>query len=241
MKRTALSWLLCVFAVVMVAILAAGCSSSSSGTDNGTSGAATSGGTPTGTSGGPSGGTTYKGTFAGKGEGGSIDVNVSSSSTTSKDLHILTLFQVTGTLRITGGATSGITGTFDDASKTLTITGGGYSFTGTLGANGITGTYTGPNGSGSFSVLAGAASKAFCGTYAGMAMGVWNFTVNGTTLVGSYADAKGSGGGLTGTVDAAGKVTIQAENGGVANGTITGDTATGTYPGGTWTGAACGG
>ena len=73
-----------------------------------------------------------------------------------------------------------------------------------LAANGITGTYSGPNGSGNFSVLAGASSKAYCGTYgvgtANSGAGVWNFTVNGESLVGSFAQIDGKGGALTGTV-----------------------------------------
>lgn len=240
MTKSFLSILTC--AALMV-IGTAGCSSDTTGTSSGsTSGGTTSSGS-SGTSG-ATGGTQYKGTFAGKGEGGSIDVTVSSAAgdVTQKSIHVMATLQVTGTLKISGGTTSVISGTFDDVSNTLTITGGGYTFTGKLAANGISGTYSGPNGSGNFSVLSGAASKAFCGTYGAGAStsgaGVWNFTVNGTALVGSFSDLTGAGGALTGTVAADGKVDIKS-TGGTATGAITGDTANGTYPGGSWTGKGC--
>ena len=223
----------------LVVLGTAGCSSDTTGKS---SGGTTSSGS-TGSSG-TTGGTQYKGTFAGKGEGGSIDVTVSAAGgdVTQKSIHPMATLQVSGTLKITGGTTSTITGTFDDVTNTLTITGGGYTFTGKLGSTGITGTYSGPNGSGNFSVLSGAASKAYCGTYGAGAStsgaGVWNFTVNGTALVGSYSDVKGTGGGLTGTVAGDGKVDIKTD-GGTATGAISGDTANGTYPGGAWTGKGC--
>lgn len=208
-----------------------GCSSDSTGTNSGTSSGSTSGT--------PGGGTQYKGTFAGKGEGGAIDVTVAAASggaVAEKSIHIMATLTVSGTLKITGGETITLTGTYDDVTKTLTVTGGGYTFTGTFGASGITGTYNGPKGSGSFAVLSGAGSKAYCGTYAGKSSGVWNFTINGTTLLGSYSDANGTGGPLTGSATADGKVDMPNVK---ATGQITGDTATGTYEGGTWTGKGC--
>ncbi len=227
MKRF-FAWLLC---VIVVAFGVSGCSSDTSSTTSSTSG---------GTSGTPTGGTQYKGTFAGKGEGGAIDVNVANNGGTStKDIHPLTTFTVTGTIKITGGATAQITGTFDDATGTLTITGGGYTFTGKLSANGISGTYSGPNGSGAFSVLSGGTSKNYCGTYgvgtSTTGAGVWNFTINGSTLVGSFSGTDGQAGPLSGTVTGD-KVDINA---GGAKGTVSGDTASGTYDKGSWAGKGC--
>jgi hypothetical protein len=223
------------FVCAVALILIAGCSSSSDSSSGGT-GSSGSSGTAAGT-------TAYKGTFAGKGEGGSIDVSVANASgTASKSLDILAILQVTGTLKITGGATSTITGTYDDATKTLTITGGGYTFTGKLSATGITGSYSGPNGAGTFGVLSGADSKAYCGTYTGETAekgGVWTFTVSGTVVVGSFSGNSGGGGNLNGTATADGKVNMTYE-GGTATGTISGDTASGTASSGSsWTGKTC--
>jgi hypothetical protein len=216
--------------VVVLALGIAGCSSDGAGTSSGS--------TSSGSTSGTTGGTQYKGTFAGKGEGGAIDVTVAAggAAVSQKSLHIMAVLTVSGTLKVTGGATITITGTYDDATKTLTIAGGGYSFTGTLGATGITGTYTSPSGSGTFAVLSGAGSKAYCGTYTGASSGVWNFTINGGNLLGSYSDTKGTGGPLVGTATPDGAVDMPAVK---AKGQVTGDTATGTYEGGTWTGKGC--
>jgi len=48
-----------------------------------------------------------------------------------------------------GGKTFSLTGTYDEATKTLSISGGGYTLTGTLTGSTLSGTYTGPNGAGS--------------------------------------------------------------------------------------------
>jgi hypothetical protein len=231
------SVLTCVLACVLAAG-AAGCSSSSTGSDgsSGSSGATTN----------PTGGTTYKGTFTGKGnDGGSIDVTVASATTAAKDLHPLTVLQVSGTVKPSGGAAVAVTGTFDDATKQLTITGGGYSFTGTATSDGVTGTYTGPKGTGNFSVLTGSSATPYCGTFAGDASGIWNFVVNGSSLSGSAIDSQGNGDTLTGSVTG-GSVSITTKNGSTATGSISGTTANGTYANGavkgTWTGTAgCGG
>jgi hypothetical protein len=218
-----------------------GCSSSDS---SATSGSPSSSGSPS-----PAAGSTeYKGTFAGAGgEGGSIDVTVATSGTTTKAVHPLAVQQVTGTVRVTGGASITVTGSFDDATKTLTITGGGYSFTGSATSDGASGTYTGPTGKGAFTVLAGANAIPYCGTFAGGAKGVWNFVVNGAVLSGTAIDDKGNPDTLTGTVTG-NAVSITTKNASTAAGTISGSAAMGTYENkaanlnGTWTGTAgCGG
>ncbi len=229
--------LACVLAC-LTAIGTAGCSSSDSPASSSSS---------SGTSGTPAGaGTTYKGTFTGAGnDGGAISVTVAAPTTTTKTVHILAVQQVTGTVKVSGGAAVTVTGTFDDVTKQLTITGGGYSFTGTATTAGVTGTYTGPKGAGNFTVLAGASATPYCGSFSGDATGVWNFVVNDANLSGSAVDSEGNGDTLTGTVTS-GAVSITTKNGTTATGTISGNAATGTYVNGTtkgsWTGTAgCGG
>lgn len=205
-----------------------------SGTSSGSNG--TSGTVPTTTS------TSYKGTFAGPGgEGGALDVTVTSSTAKTQTLHIATANPVSGSLKLSGGATISITGTYDDESKVLSISGGGYAFTGTFGADGIQGTYTGPKGAGNFAVFSGEGVTPWCGTFAGDESGVWNFVVAGDKVAGSAVDGQGRADVLSGTV-AGTKLTIVTKNKSTAEGTIAGATATGTWANesgsahGTWTG-----
>lgn len=226
----------CLCAGLMMLSVAA-CSSSSSGSNG-----ATDGGSPNAT---PNGTTTYKGTFAGPGEGGSIEITVTSGGTTAQDLHTLSgVQQVTGTVHVSGGSSITVTGTFDPATNQLSVTGGGYTFSGTASSNGVTGSYQGPKGSGSFSVLTGASVTPYCGTFAGDATGVWNMVVSGSTITGTAMDDKGHGDQLTGTVDASGNISMTTKNGSNAPGKITGNTASGTWQNsagnakGTWQGTA---
>lgn len=241
-----------VFTCVVVGLLGiTGCSSdgsspssSSSSSSGSTTSSSSSGGTTN-----PGTSTTYKGTFAGAGgDGGAIEVTVASATAGKQSIHILTVNQVSGTLHLSAGGSVTITGTFDDATKTLSITGGGYSFTGTATSDGVTGTYSGPKGTGTFSVFASATAVPYCGTFSGGAQGVWNFVVNDTKLSGSAVTDGGDGDTLTGTVTGGTTISLTTANGSTADGTISGNTATGTWKNvagnvtGTWTGTAgCGG
>lgn len=188
------------------------------------------------------GGTPYSGVFTGAKESGVIDVVVSSGGAQTKDIRLQSLLQVTGSIRLVGGMTINVTGTYDDVTKQLTLSGGGYSFTGTGASDGVNGTYMGPNGSGVFTVLTGQTVTVYCGSYAGDAMGSWNFVVSGSSLSGSAVDSGGGGDTFTGTVNG-GMVSITSKAMSTASGTISGNTATGTWQSaggkkGTWTGTA---
>jgi hypothetical protein len=121
--------------------------------------------------------TTYAGTFADPKTSGSLTVSITSSSASASRILPATLEaqtiasgSATGTLVFLSGVTVTVSGTYSAATGALTLSGGGYSFSGTLSSGNMTGSYSGPNGSGNFATQApsstGAAAKTYCGTYA---------------------------------------------------------------------------
>lgn len=164
----------------------------------------------------------------------------------------------TGTLAIQGGATITLTGTYDTGTHTLSLSGGGYTFTGTYANGVLSGTFTNPTGgAGGFTTQSGSTTSvvAYCGTFTGSDMGYWNLTVNLTTLVatGIHVSTVGQGTGLlTGTVSGSSISGTSVEPQGVGGtfaGTFSGtnqSTLSGTWSGsggvgdhGTFTGARC--
>lgn len=156
---------------------------------------------------------------------------------------------VTGTFRITSpsAATHSLLGAFDSTSNALGATGGGYNFAGVYdGASRLEGMMTG-NASGMFVTIRDDdnTSVAFCGTFSGSDSGIWNFTIEGNVLAGSYTTDTGDSGSLDGTVSG-NTVTIDHPLGGapLASGTRNGNNVTGTWDNragdsGTWTGSRC--
>jgi len=230
-------------AVAAALVTLGGCSSSSDDTTSG--GTGSSGTTPT------TGGPVFRGTLTGKGESGIVDVTLPTGA------KIASLGPLAGeaagstvvaTVNLGGGKTFSLTGTWDDATKTLTITGNGYSLTGTLTGSTLSGMYTGPNGGGSFALQAAVsgAVNVYCGTYMGSGgNGSWNLVQGADNkLSGSYTPSGGTGSGLlTGTLTG-GAIALVVSTGGAANGTLAGDAINGTYgkppaatDGGTWTGS----
>jgi hypothetical protein len=147
-------------------------------------------------------------------------------------------------LTLTGGSAITLSGTFTTPNGPLNVSGGGYTFQGTLTNGVLSGTWTGPSSNGSFSTLVGSSSSVtnYCGTFSGQDSGTWNFTISGTTLSGSYTGTSGSGI-LTGTVNG-NSVSISTQSGGTAQGTISGTNVSGTWMGGsktgTWMGSSTG-
>jgi hypothetical protein len=160
---------------------------------------------------------------------------------------------VTGTLVISGGSTIALTGTYDTGLHTISVTGGGYTFTGSFASGKLSGTFTTPSsGSGGFTTQSsGDNVQTFCGHFApdqvGKTGAVFNIVVNSTTGI---VSGIGIGGDqvpvtLTGTVSGATvSITFQLTEGpGSATGTISGTSLTGTFMtpdnSGAWTGAKC--
>jgi len=232
--------------VTAAIVTALGCSSSDTPATTSSSSGATS------SSGGTTAGVAFRGTLTGKGESGVIDATLP-AGTKIASLNPLDAVPAGGntvvaTLNLGGGKTISVTGTFDAATSTLTITGGGYTLTGKLTGSTLSGTYTGPNGAGSFALQAAAsgAVQVFCGTYvstpAGEGSGTWNLVQGADNkLSGSYTEATGGSGLLSGTLTGS-AIALTVSTGGVANGTLTGDKIDGTYgesaakTDGTWTG-----
>ncbi|MBK6697940.1 MAG: hypothetical protein IPG50_37985 [Myxococcales bacterium] len=230
------------FSTLTVTLLA--CSSDS--TPSNSTGTGT--GTPSATN-----GVAFRGTLTGKGESGTIDATLP-SGTKVASLHPLAgepgaTNTVVATLTLGGGKTVSVTGTYDEATKTLSITGNGYTLTGTLTGSTLSGTYTGPNGPGSFALQAAVsgAVNVYCGSYvstpAGKGGGTWNLVQGADNkLSGSYTEATGGSGLLSGTLSGS-AIALTVSTGGVANGTLSGDKIDGTYgataadKGGTWTGS----
>ena len=163
------------------------------------------------------------------------------------DAVAFAVVQVTGVVTLPGGGTINLTGTLDvDA---LSMTGGGYTLTGTLKNGSFTGTVVGPGGAtGSFAALSSTAATpayAYCGTYSGVITpgniqedGSFNMVVAGTILSGGSASSAGDLVSFTGRAapGANGTTTIavnQTSGGGTvkADGIITADfsTVSGTF------------
>ena len=233
----------CLRLVFLSLLLALGIGCSSSSDDGGSSGSSGSSGTP-------AAGVAFRGTLTGKGESGVVDATLPTGTSIASVRPLadpITGNQVVATVNLGGGKTFSLTGTYDSATKTLTISGGGYTLTGTLAGSTLSGTYTGPNGAGSFALQAATTGvvNVYCGTYkdtAGTGAGSWNLVQGADNkLSGSYTQAAGGSGLLSGTLSG-GAISLTVSTGGFANGTLSGDSITGTYgtkPGeniGTWTG-----
>ena len=120
---------------------------------------------------GPPGGTgsttiTYAGTFAGVSETGSMKLTVTIPGSTALE-KTTAIYTVSGTITINGGSSVSLTGTFNSANDSLNVSGGGYTFRGVLDGTTVTGTYSGPGGSGAFTLKPSSNNsvKVFCGSY----------------------------------------------------------------------------
>jgi hypothetical protein len=184
-------------------------------------------------------------------ESGSLAVTVSTATPappapTSVALAIVT---ASGTLTLVGGTPVALTGSYDDATGALTITGGGYSFTGVYdGSNRLEGTYTGPTTAGTFvSAQSDGTTEAFCGSYAGDDQGLWNFVIDGNDILGEAVSVNsGTSAPLDGSINGnAISILFPGTQQVLATGTRSGSTVSGTWDDpnstdqGTWTGAAC--
>jgi hypothetical protein len=168
----------------------------------------------------PSGSTTLVGVIADASESGVLTVTISTGtlavlpragslvafvSTTPAYAAALVGVDASGTLAIQGGASISLTGTYDTGTHGLSLSGGGYAFTGTYSNGVLSGTFTNPTGkTGGFSAQPGSTISVipYCGTYAGAASGHWNVLLNSTNNVVSgiaVATSSGSPASIAGT------------------------------------------
>ena len=209
--------------VALVAVLA-GCSSDEpAGPDNGTT-------------------TTMSGSLAATdGRTGTLSLTGPAPATVVSGVGstylVSALITITGTVSLSDGSTAVLTGTWDDASGALSVSGGGFMFSGTFAGGILSGSFTGPAITGVFSLQLGSTSSAvavYCGTFTGRepddhpAGGLGTAPDNGTwnMIVG------------TGAVS----VIVMSDEGSPLSlgGTRAGNTVTVTVPGGTATGTISG-
>jgi hypothetical protein len=176
------------------------------------------------------------------------------SATTPAYASALVAVNATATLKIQGGASISLTGTYDTGTHGLSLSGGGYAFTGTYSNGVLSGTFTNPTGlTGGFSAQAGSPSSvvAYCGTYAGNASGYWDVMLNSTdNVISGIAVATNSGSlaSIAGTASGSswsGTYTPTSGTGGTWSMTLSGTNLTGTWSAtnnggnGTLSGARC--
>lgn len=154
-----------------------------------------------------------------------------------------------GSVTVLGGSSVDLTGTYDDGTKAITLTGGGYSFAGVFdGSNRLEGTYTGPASQGTFvSAKSDGSATAFCGSYTGDDQGLWNFVVDGNKILGqAVSSLSGTNLPLDGSISS-GNITVlfPGTQQVLATGNRNGTTVSGTWSDpnssdqGTWTGSVC--
>ncbi len=210
-------------ALVLLAAAGIGCSSSNYNSNNPTQQPTSYAGTVTGTSG--TGGTL------------SLTITPAVASMGSAIMPLATTDTVSGTLHITGGVDVVLSGTFTPPSGPLDVSGGGYTFSGSLQNGTLSGTWTGPGSSGSFTALVSGSSGSvtnFCGTFSGSDSGTWDLSQSGMTLSGSYTGSGGSAT-LSGTLSGT-SISLTSPSGATAQGTLSGPSMSGTWTSGSHTG-----
>lgn len=156
---------------------------------------------------------------------------------------------VTGVFRIITPAASShnLTGMYVDTVNVLAASGDNYNFTGYL--NDTTGVFRGNMTGAANGLVLGArdnnnSSVAYCGSFTGSDSGNWDFTIQGTTVTGSYMPADGGGGELEGTISG-NTLTLYEDGVQIATGTRNGNSVSGNWESadhsgsGTWTGSRC--
>jgi hypothetical protein len=224
--------------VVMFAVVLAGCKDENNPTAAG------------------GGSTSYTGIMAGGGVSGSISINIPTPkraySSVSEEGDTL---EITGTLKLNGGATIALSGYYVVLTDELYLAGGGYYFFGFVDEGNVSGTFNSPGGSGVFSAEEGGSSsvKTYCGTFQdnspGIQSGYFNMIINGTSVIVIVSPSDGGGASYIGEGTLTNGTIIaiyDPETPGfpVATGTLntSNNTVSGTYigdPGGTWSGAPC--
>lgn len=211
----------------------------------------------TGSSGGGGGGnsTTFTGIVTSDDglASGALDFTIPSTSLLRRPPTALSLrpsFTVTGTLSYDGGAAVALTGTYDDATNILALTGGGFTLGGSFdGTDRIEGLVTGA-ASGTFVSASGASGTAYCGSYTetsgGGDDGTFSFVISGSVVRGNAVSSvdqtlnalDGTFSGGTINIFFPGTTNV------LATGTLSGSNVSGTFDDlqgttGDWSGTVC--
>jgi hypothetical protein len=191
--------------------------------------------------------TSFTGTFVNGSEGGLMTVTVN-TTTLARALRAATAVTASGVITPDGGSPISLTGTYDSATDSLYLNGGGYAFGGQYDGSGaiagIAGLYTGPNGAGQFGCATGSSASigVYCGTYQNQAVtetGNWNLVTSGSYIVGlAVPSGQTFGLGLEGTLTGTGTtrtITVGSDDGNGGLLTATGTLNTTTHAmSGTW-------
>jgi hypothetical protein len=157
------------------------------------------------------------------------------------------IITLTGTVSLSDGTTASLSGTWDTGTGALSVSGGGFTFSGLFSGGHLSGSFTGPSITGVFSLQAGSASAGatvYCGTYTGRQPeslpgggtgqgpdnGTWNLVVGATSVDVIVLSASGEPAALSGT--RSGSTITLTVPGGTAVGTIKG--ANGEFVDGTY-------
>jgi hypothetical protein len=159
----------------------------------------------------------------------------------------LSTFTATGSHQL-GGTAVALSGTYDDQTKDLTLTGGGYTLAGSFdGVDRLEGAFSGPGTSGTFvTAKRQSGTAAYCGTFTGDDDGTFSFTVSGGKVLGTAVSTSGSAAIPLDGVKSGGAITIYVPGTTLvlAAGTISGNNVSGTWDDhqgstGTWSGSVC--
>lgn len=118
---------------------------------------------------------------------------------TAVSTSVLAVITLTGLVSLSDGTTATLTGTWNDISGALSVSGGGFTFGGTFTGGVLSGSFTGPSITGFFSLRVAATSAGsdiYCGTFTGREPeddplgnpgfapdnGTWNLVVTGTNV-----------------------------------------------------------
>ena len=193
----------------------------------------------------PTGGssTTFVGALAGSGgQSGTLEIVIQASLAASIEdsgaptvvinfgplvlRAVAATLSVSATLSFVGGGSVALVGTYDDVTRVVMVSGGGYTFEGMLSADfsSLSGGFTGPT-SGSFSTLITNSGEVttYCGTYSGDDSGVWNVVIISATgqVSGTWADDLGDAGLIAGQLTGTSlDLTDQGDPGISASGTL---------------------
>lgn len=205
----------------------------------------------------PGGPASYRGSVTGSGTSGRLDITISTSPMAPQQAGFRATDGVTatGTLVLTGGGgTVALSGTWDDETDILGLTGGGWTLSGGLTSFGMEGLFSGPGPvAGVYSVqtqgIGADTVTVYLGTFttsSGGDNGVFNIALRGSALHGHAVADGGTVVPLGGTYTAAtSSLTIVHASGGAPlgtgtvhpNGTADGDYSFEAGNSGTWAGA----
>jgi len=151
----------------------------------------------------------------------------------------LSFTQLSGTLNVGGGPSVTLAGSYDSSTNNVNLSGGGFTFTGSISGAVLSGTYAGPSSIGEFSSLNSTQTSvtAYCGTYqSGGGSGAFNIDISAT---GAASGTTSQGCLLTGQLSGNSLALSCGGGGSGATGTVQNGTVSGTIgSGGTFSGSS---